>query len=183
MVSVKKTIITSIYIISFWLALPLLLINFSRYLNQFFSKKTFPLLLRLAGFQLTIAGSLLLKKAIKDFSKGAGKLPITALPPYNRIATKGLYSLWRHPVYLFYTITTTGIALIFSSRGFLYLLLPLFVSLEYCHARIEEMWLLKKFGSRYKNYMNQTSLFIPKRTQLNRLMKNILCKRSIAGLI
>jgi protein-S-isoprenylcysteine O-methyltransferase Ste14 len=100
--------------------------------------------------------------SVRDFKRGAGKLPITAIPPYDRIVCKGVYAIWRHPVYLFYILLAAGIALITGSGGFLLVILPLFSVLCFIHAKIEEIWLIKKHGDAYRAYLKRTSLIFPK---------------------
>jgi len=157
----RNTII-GLYIIAFWILLPILLVRLSLPLDRKGLKKSFPLIIKTVGALISLISSFMLYLSIRDFSRGAGKLPITAIPPYNQISSKGVYSIWRHPVYLFYILLTAGIGLITGSGGFLLVILPLFSIICFIHAKIEEIWLLKKHGDAYRAYLNRTSLIFPK---------------------
>ncbi|NLL12572.1 MAG: isoprenylcysteine carboxylmethyltransferase family protein [Fibrobacter sp.] len=157
-----RNAITGLYIFAFWILLPILLAKISLSLDRKGLKKSFPWFIKTGGTLISLISAFMLYLSIRDFSRGAGKLPITAIPPYDQIASKGVYSIWRHPVYLFYILLAAGIALIAGSGGFLLVVLPLFSILCFIHAKIEEIWLLKKHGDVYRAYLKRTSLVCPK---------------------
>lgn len=141
--------------------LPLLLVKLSEKLDRNGFRLNLSTGIKNTGLIMSIVSALLECQAIIDFKKFSGKLPVTAIPPYNKLVRKGIYSIWRHPVYLFYTLMITGLALVSGSGGFLFVILPVFVIITYAHARIEENWLIKKHGKYYINYMKRTSLVFP----------------------
>ncbi len=157
-----RNAITGLYIFAFWILLPLFLVKLSLQLDKQGLKKSFPLFIKTGGTLISLFSTFMLYLSIRDFSREAGKLPITAIAPYDRVASKGVYAIWHHPVYLFYILLATGIGLMTSSGGFLLVILPLFSSLCFIHAKIEEIWLLKKHGDAYRAYLKRTSLIIPK---------------------
>jgi protein-S-isoprenylcysteine O-methyltransferase Ste14 len=157
-----RNVITGLYIFAFWILLPILLVKLSLPLDRKGMKKSFPWFIKAAGILISIISSFMLFLSVRDFKRGAGKLPITAIPPYDRIVCKGVYAIWRHPVYLFYILLAAGIALITGSGGFLLVILPLFSVLCFIHAKIEEIWLIKKHGDAYRAYLKRTSLIFPK---------------------
>ncbi len=158
-----RNVITGLYIFVFWIILPILLVNLSRSLDRKGLKRSFPWFIKTGGTLISLISAFMLYLSIRDFFRGAGKLPITAIPPYDRIACKGVYAIWRHPIYFFYILLTAGIGLITGSGGFLLVILPLFSILCLIHAKIEEIWLMKKHGDAYRNYLKKTSLIFPKK--------------------
>lgn len=158
---IRKTIV-GFYVVGFWVLFPALIVKMSSSLDRSGLRKNFPFLIKLIGIVVSLASAILLGKAIKDFTAGAGKLPVTAISPYNRLAHKGLYSIWRHPIYLFYTLLMVGIALIAGSGGFLLVVLPVYSFIIILHAGIEELYLAKKHGYAYKRYYKSTAILIPK---------------------
>lgn len=157
-----RNAITGLYIFAFWILLPIILIKLSLSLDRKGMKRSFPWFIKAGGTLISLISAFMLYLSIRDFSKGAGKLPITAIPPYDQIACKGVYAIWRHPVYLFYILLAAGIGLITGSGGFLMVILPMFSLLCFVHAKIEEIWLLKKHRDAYRAYLKRTSLVFPK---------------------
>lgn len=157
-----RNAITGFYIFAFWILLPILLVKLSLLLDRKGLKRSFPFFIKTGGTLISLISALMLYLSIRDFSRGAGKLPISAIAPYDQMASKGVYAIWRHPVYLFYILLTAGIGFIAGSGGFLLVFLPLFSILCFIHAKIEEIWLLKKHGDAYRAYLKKTSLIFPK---------------------
>lgn len=158
----KKVIILAIYIILFWLLLPGILVLSAVYLDDQLafgrsasSCKIIPGILVL-GFAVP-----LLAVSIMQFRRFSGKYPVSADPP-SVFIRNGLYSVWRHPIYLFYTLVLIGAALVWGSRSMLLITLPGFIVLEIIYILIEEKILLRRFGESYFNYRKITPVVIPR---------------------
>lgn len=160
---VFRNAIIGLYIFAFWVLLPSLLVKLSHSIDKNRMKRSFPLHIKLLGVLVSAVSAMMLFMAVKDFFRQTGKLPISAIAPYNKLAKKGLYAIWRHPVYLFYILLMAGIGLFTGSVGLLLVILPLFSIITFIHARIEEMWLLRKHGDIYREYLKKTSLILPKK--------------------
>jgi protein-S-isoprenylcysteine O-methyltransferase Ste14 len=76
-------------------------------------------------------------------------------PQAKGLVTTGLYSRFRHPMYLFVDLTLMGAAL---ATGWWYLLVPLviLVPLQILNARREAKVLSEKFGTAYEEYRRGT---------------------------
>jgi protein-S-isoprenylcysteine O-methyltransferase Ste14 len=159
---VKRALVILLYSIVFWILLPAALFYPAILLDRRGFRLRPSRLRRLAGVVLSATSAVLLYVSVRDFRRGARKLPITAIPPWDRLVTSGVYSIWRHPLYLFFTSLLAGCALIVGSGGFLFVILPVFASLELLHARIEERWLARKHGKAYDQYKKTSSLIVPK---------------------
>ncbi|MBU3923206.1 isoprenylcysteine carboxylmethyltransferase family protein [Patescibacteria group bacterium] len=71
------------------------------------------------------------------------------------IIKKGLYSKFRHPIYLFSSLTYLGVLISFWN---LYLILPYIalVVFQIVRARREENVFIHRFGNEYREYMKKT---------------------------
>jgi len=159
-------LITIIYIIIFWLVLPFVLIFTSISLDKYFGLVGIEsTTIRILGIFISVIAGALLIYSIRQFRKIGKTLPISATPP-KMLINRGIFSLWRHPIYLFYTIFFLGAALYLSSAGMLLIVLPVFVIGVYVYIIIEEYFLSKRFGPVYAYYKKNTSLIIPRLPQL-----------------
>ncbi|OGK18124.1 hypothetical protein A3G67_01595 [Candidatus Roizmanbacteria bacterium RIFCSPLOWO2_12_FULL_40_12] len=78
----------------------------------------------------------------------------------QELITKGIYSVIRHPIYTGLFFAIIGIEILAHS----YLVIPtgiLFFLGIYSLGKKEEKLLAKHFGSKYKEYMKKTKMFIP----------------------
>ena len=81
---------------------------------------------------------------------------LAVLPGGDRLVTHGVYKILRHPVYLGIDLTLLGLFLaIGSTYGLAYLVLVV-LPLNVARARLEEKFLLEKFGETYRTYRDQT---------------------------
>ena len=76
------------------------------------------------------------------------------------VATKGLYTLIRHPQYLGLGLAASGLAIIWP-RFLTLTLLALMLFLYYLLAKDEERRMINRFGESYNAYMNRTGMFLP----------------------
>ena len=79
----------------------------------------------------------------------------------KEIAKQGPYQFIRHPIYSVWIFSFTGIsAMIFYSWGIIISAIPISVIWSWLVQR-EETDMLKKFGDKYKIYMEKTGQFLP----------------------
>jgi protein-S-isoprenylcysteine O-methyltransferase Ste14 len=74
----------------------------------------------------------------------------------RKLITSGIYSKFRHPIYIGVEILFLGLAVFCSSFiGFVYVLIVL-LPFQIARARWEEKLLIKKFGEDYLEYKTKT---------------------------
>ena len=81
---------------------------------------------------------------------------LTTTPFDNKLATKGLYRLSRHPMYLASFLIAIGVSI--ACASWLFLLFSI-ISMIFAHIKytsLEENFLLEKYGNSYREYMNRT---------------------------
>lgn len=169
-------LITIVYIIAFWLLLPAVLVCTAVSLD---SRVALALpdsgLLLACGIVISGISAICLSAAVVQFRRLGRTLPISATPPQVLI-NRGLFAIWRHPIYLFYTGLFSGIALIIHSASLLMIVLPVFTAALTVYILIEEHFLLKRFGGVYAYYRRSTALILPRLPQLLRIPLWILFK-------
>ena len=154
----RKTAVLALYFLVFWVFLPAMVIGISGRLED--SLNLQPLKSTLAGTAILLVSVPFLGVAVWQYFKGSGNLPVSAYPP-SQIMRKGLYNYFRHPIYLFYTLTLAGVALVLGSRAMLFVVMPFFILLTWIYIRWEENTLLHRFGEAYALYKSQTGLVLP----------------------
>lgn len=152
----------------FWVALPALLAGASWWLDGkngwgFVAGPT----LYAFGILLTAASAALLALAIRQYRRGAGEMPISAFPSAELVQV-GLYGIWRHPIYLFYTICAIGLGLAAGSGGFFAIVLPILLLAELAYIAAEERLLVRRFGPMALGYRERTALVLPRLPHLLR---------------
>jgi 1-acyl-sn-glycerol-3-phosphate acyltransferase len=154
-----KALVILIYILFFWLLLPLGLFASSRFLDAAFG---WPLLsvLRPAGLVLLMISLPLLMLAVVQYTKSTGNLPVSAFPA-GSIVRGGVYSVWRHPIYLFFTALLYGAGMVWGSPSMILAVMPAFITLELLYIRVEEAFLARRFGPDYRAYQEQARLVLP----------------------
>ncbi|MCK4749657.1 MAG: 1-acyl-sn-glycerol-3-phosphate acyltransferase, partial [Bacteroidales bacterium] len=173
---IKKVLILALYILLFWIVLPFLLVVSSLLLDRRFSFAREPTLLMIClGTALLAFAVPMLIAAITQFRKFGKRLPVSATPAPVLIQ-KGLFAVWRHPIYLFFTLSFIGISLVLGSMGMLLVTIPVFICLVYLYLRVEERYLIKRFGRTYENFRDKTPLVIPHFYQFLRIPGFILFK-------
>ena len=79
-----------------------------------------------------------------------------------RLATNGIYSKIRHPIYSGFIFVNFGLSLLFFNYA-MFILSVIFVLLWYIVSVYEERILIDKFGEEYLNYKEKVKWkFIPK---------------------
>ena len=108
------------------------------------------ILLILSAYAL-ITGYLLLKRKGK---------PDSNFENTSILVKSGIYGYIRHPLYL--SIFLFGSGVMFKDPGTVQVALSVLNLLAiYFTARIEEKEMIAKFGDDYRDYMNETNMFIP----------------------
>ena len=99
--------------------------------------------------------------AIYQFRRFSGEYPVSATPP-SKIILRGLFAVWRHPIYLFAIILLAGSAMILRSKAMLFIVFPSFVILVILYVIHEESVLMKRFSSQYLWYKKNVPLIVPR---------------------
>jgi protein-S-isoprenylcysteine O-methyltransferase Ste14 len=193
----KKTVLSSAVVLYFIIGLEIL-IMISPFAGFFYSVFN-PFLLELAKYPATkwlstfflphmivppdgflkfirIMGSVL-------FVGGMGMFFICAIQVYSHkflkkgAVLKGMYSFIRHPQYLSLAIAGIGLSILWP-RFLVVALWLVMVLMYYFLAKDEERRMINQDGDRYRQYMNRTGIFLPKR-----LEKMILPSRTAGRLV
>lgn len=83
----------------------------------------------------------------------------------DEIITGGPYSLCRHPLYLFSTMSVFGVGLMFGSLTLVLLMTGITLIVLNDIAKKEELFLRSKFGESYDEYSKHTSRILPSISQ------------------
>ncbi len=157
----RKIFIIALYIIMFWILFPSFLLYMAWWLDHRYTFiQPVSLFSTLAGMLIITFSLLLLVISIIQYIKQGKELPISATPAHHLIQN-GLYAVWRHPIYLFYTLLFIGIALVLPSFSMLVVVIPSFIMLELVYIYLEERYLIKRFGDQYRFYRQKTPLLFP----------------------
>ncbi len=82
-------------------------------------------------------------------------------PVSERFLEVGPYQYVRHPLYLGVIIALIGLALALQSLWGVVATVVLFIPLSIYRARLEESAIARRFGSRWKDYVRDTSFMFP----------------------
>lgn len=118
-------------------------------LNLFFLKVRVQTKWFYVGLIILIAGSIIYIISIVNFAK----------PKISGINLKGLYQVSRNSMYIGYFIYFLGCAIITYSWT-LFIVLVIFQISAHWIILSEERWCLEKFGSEYRDYMNNVRRYI-----------------------
>ena len=81
---------------------------------------------------------------------------LAVLPGTEKLVTKGLYRIFRHPIYMGIVLTLTGLFVACGSVPSLIYVLVVVVPLNIFRANAEEKVLLEQLGPTYQHYMGST---------------------------
>jgi protein-S-isoprenylcysteine O-methyltransferase Ste14 len=81
---------------------------------------------------------------------------LAVLPGTEKLVTKGLYRIFRHPIYMGIVLTLTGLFVACGSVPSLIYVLVVVVPLNIFRAKAEEKVLLEQLGPAYQQYMGST---------------------------
>jgi 1-acyl-sn-glycerol-3-phosphate acyltransferase len=155
-------LLVAAYIVLFWLVLPAVLMGsallLDRRLGWYLPFSWFWMVL---GALVTVGSGIMLGAAILQFRHFGRAIPVSAMPP-DRLIQAGLYAVWRHPIYLFFTLFFVGVGLLVRSPSLLVIVLPVFIAAEAGYIAIEERVLAHRFGPAWRNYCLRTPLLVPR---------------------
>lgn len=165
----KKNLIVAFYFILFWIILPLTLVTASEWIDvRWFPDERVSKSLSPLGWILIFTGFIALGTAVFQFKKFSGVFPVSALPP-DRLIEKGVFAVWRHPIYLFACLIFSGMPFALRSVGFLVIILPITLISVGIYIWIEELYLVKRFGRSYALYKKRVPLLFPEFINLVRV--------------
>lgn len=104
-----------------------------------------------AGLSIGAAGVLLWMAAMWRLGSSLAVLPGT-----DQLVTKGVYRVFRHPIYIGIVLTLTGLFVACGSVPCLVYVLLVVIPLNIFRARVEEKVLLEQLGSAYQQYRDST---------------------------
>ena len=104
-----------------------------------------------AGLSVGAVGVLLWMAAM--WSLGSS---LAVLPGTDKLVTKGLYRIFRHPVYIGIVLTLSGLFVACGSSPCLIYVLVVVIPLNIFRARAEEEVLLEQLGPAYQQYRDST---------------------------
>ena len=104
-----------------------------------------------AGLSVGFVGVLLWMVAM--WSLGSS---LAVLPGTDQLITKGVYQVFRHPVYIGIVLTLTGLFVACGSLPCLIYVVVVVIPLNIFRAKAEEEVLLEQLGAVYKNYKDST---------------------------
>ncbi len=105
----------------------------------------------IAGAFITISGRLALVRLGTN---------VNPLQPTTALATQGIFSLTRNPLYVGILPVMCGLALIFSLDWLLLLVAPSYFILHFCVIKREEHYLERKFGEDYRRYTARVPRYV-----------------------
>jgi len=151
---IVRVAIVLVYVVAFWIALPLLLWR----LGTWFDARV-PIALDPwpGGWVVVGCGAAMMAASILTLRVRGHGLPVSALPP-PRLVVAGPYRWVRHPVYLGFHLVVVGTGLIIGSVGLAAVvggaLLPCWIA----YALVEERGLRRRFGAAYRSYQRQVGM-------------------------
>lgn len=158
----SKVLIKALYVLIFWILLPALLISASYFLDRTLHLSvSFSYATLIAGILIASLSGFMWILSLYQYIKMSNTLPISAFPP-GHLIQNGVYSIWRHPIYLFFTLLLIGLSLVVKSGAMLTIVLPMFVIGEAFYIFYEEKQLVKRFGLAYEGYRRRSSLVFPR---------------------
>jgi 1-acyl-sn-glycerol-3-phosphate acyltransferase len=153
--AIRRLTIVTMYVLVYWVALPLLLIALGWWLDTTFALAHAP---SWWGLPFVIGGLAFLVWAALWLRIHGHGLPVSALPPPELVVT-GPYQLVRHPMYAGYQIALLGLALAIGSPGLLIVAGPVFLALWVAYAIVEERGLRRRFGVEYQAYQAEVAIW------------------------
>ena len=121
-----------------------------------------PLLHLLIGAFILVLGAWFGIQGVRETGLNAAETHRT-----EKIVTRGVYSIVRHPQYLGGLLAHVGISFVLSAWYSL-LSTPLMVVLVFLMSNREEKELTKEFGKEYEDYKRKVPMLIPKARSSNR---------------
>ncbi|KXA90469.1 hypothetical protein AKJ62_00820 [candidate division MSBL1 archaeon SCGC-AAA259D14] len=120
-----------------------------------------PLFHLITAIPLMIAGAWVAIKAVKEMSGEVGFVVVDAHSVPEKVVKSGPYTIVRHPQYLGANLAHIGGSILFSA-SYALLFTPIYVMCNYLISWKEEEELVKELGREYKEYQENTPMFVPK---------------------
>ena len=117
--------------------------------------------LKIAGFLLIVLGISIASVAGRTL-KVYGRESDIPRGTTNKLVTKGIFSIVRHPAFDGFIMLLFGIAFLFNSLGFLIVSVLDSAYIIYFALKVEEMENAERFGEDYLKYRERVPAFIPK---------------------
>lgn len=172
----RRIIVILLFVVLFWIILPSSIILSSTILDRWLGLGFHPgnaiAFCSWASFLATFA---LLLLSVAQYRLQAGEWPVSVLPS-SRLAHFGLYRLWRHPIYLFFTLSLFFSAVLLGSASMLLIVLPLFTVAVILYSRREDRKLIEGFGERAAGYIRRTGVIIPRLQMLLRFLLPLITR-------
>ncbi|NNE69339.1 MAG: hypothetical protein HKN29_03120 [Rhodothermales bacterium] len=167
----RKVAIVVVYVSVFCLLFPVLLIETGLRMDVLWPVRI-SVAAHIGGFVMLTGLGLVIWSMLLLALQGRG-LPISHLPP-ARLVRSGPYHLFRHPIYVGFTIVVLGLGLTLSSFWVLFLSVPLLVALWLAYVLfLEEPLLRRRFGATYRTYASRRPLIVPMPGMLRRGLRRL----------
>ncbi|KXA93632.1 hypothetical protein AKJ64_00200 [candidate division MSBL1 archaeon SCGC-AAA259E17] len=119
-----------------------------------------PLSHLITAIPLMGVGAWIAIRAVREMSREVGFRVIDAHSKPRKIVTSGPFSIVRHPQYLGANLAHVGGSILFSA-SYALLFTPIYVTCNYLISWKEERELVRELGKKYKDYQEDTPMFIP----------------------
>jgi 1-acyl-sn-glycerol-3-phosphate acyltransferase len=173
---IKRAAVIAAYTLVFWVILPGGLIAAAAYLDRTLCLGFPPHpAARALGIGGAAVAAVLLVLGVVQFKAYGRELPVSLFATQG-VIQDGLYRIWRHPIYLFFTALFACAGLAAGSGAMLAIVLPVFAGMELVYIAFEERLLVRRFGQRYARYRKKTPLVIPGMYQTLRIPAMVLAK-------
>ena len=158
----RRIIVILLFVVVFWNILPFSIILLSILLDRWLGLGFHPGdAIILCSWTLFLASFAILLLAVAQYRIQAGEWPVSILPS-RRLAHCGCYSLWRHPIYLFFILSLFFSAVLLGSGSMLLIVLPLFSVAVILYSKREDQKLIEVFGNSAIGYIRRTGVIIPR---------------------
>ncbi len=172
----KKHLTIAGYFIFFWILIPAAIFFLSGLLDRIvFNDRELTEFWLIPGYIVAASGFLMLLRTVYQFKHQSGEYPVSATPP-EKIIQRDVFIIWRHPIYLFASITLLGASLTLGSYSMLLMIFPAFMITVFLYVLREESILYKRFGNQYLYYKNNVPLIIPHMHQWIKIPGSIIFK-------
>lgn len=153
--SLSSFILTTLFL--FTLIFYLINKDFEAFLSPLYLSILDYVSVKISGLSLVLLGFIIDITALINLGD-SWRVGIDANNP-GELVTRGVYSISRHPIYIFFYLYFLGTFLINANLIFLIYFLFILVNL-YFQAVQEEKFLKEKFGKKYTEYINSTARYI-----------------------
>lgn len=155
---IKSFFLALMYILFFWVVIPLFLILLNTYLDlPVFNN----LIYKVGGLLLFIIGFSIVLYCIKLFIEIGKGTPVPVDPP-KQLVDKRLYRFTRNPIYIGDILIFLGYFLLFGHTLLFFYFLVSIPTLQFFIVYIEEPELKRRLGKKYIEYTKNVPRWFPK---------------------